>query len=769
MKFISKRNIRASLIYTKITNRGESMAFDVGSAIGYLLLDTTGFTRGFTDAKKSLKTFEDETSSVADKFSAVGSSLSSAGSTMTKAVTLPIVGIGTAAVTATSSFESAMSQVQATMGIVADSQVELSDKTITGAEAISMLEDAAKEQGATTAFSAKEAADALNYLALAGYDVEKQVDALPSVLRLAASGNMDLAYASDLVTDSMSVLGLETDQLDGYIDQMAKTASSSNTSVSQLGEAVLVAGGQATLCGMSTTELNTALGILADNGIKGSEGGTMLRNTLKNLYTPTEKAAEVLNELGIQTKTADGELIGVQDVLAELSSVLGEMSEADRVEAMANIFDTRTIAGANALINNSVERWNELEDAIWDSGGAAQTMADTQLDNLQGQLTILSSGLEGAAIAFGELLLPMIKDVISVIQRLVDWINGLDETQKQMVVTIAEVLAAIGPMLLIGGKLSSGIGKIIELVSGAGGLSGVLTALTGPIGIIIGAVAALALAWATDFGGIQEKTEEVFSIISGWVSDFLSTFKELWETDFAGIRTFFEETWQAIEDFFSGILDGIVELFEAFDLLFSGDWEGAWNGIKEAASTIWNSIKEFFSAFLDNLVDLLIRIGVRLLKAAKDAFKKVKDGFSEIWENIKTWFSKAVKDPVGTIKGIGEDLYEAGKSIFTSLWDGIKNIWESISSWVSEKVEWLVNKVQFWKSESDKLNESSVSENGRGLTVTGGGGSSNRSSGTGGTVVNEGDTYNFYSPEALTPTKASAAMKQAKQEMALGY
>lgn len=742
---------------------------DVGTAVGYLMLDTTGFQSGFRSAMTDMRTFQSDTATVADKFSSVGSAMTSAGGTLTKSVTLPLVGLGTAAVKTASDFESSMSQVQATMGITKDNMSEVDGQTVNTMEA---LQDIAKEMGATTKFSAKDAADALNYLALAGYDTEKQIHALPSVLTLAAAGNMDLAYASDLVTDSMSVLGLETQDLDGYIDQMAKTASSSNTNVAQLGEAILVAGGQASLCGMNTTELNTALGILADNGMKGSEGGTMLRNTLKNLYTPTDQAAKVMEQLGLVTTNADGSLRDSQEVLKDLSGILDGMSEADRVEAMAQIFDTRTIAGANALLKNSSTRWDELSKAIDGSAGAAQQMADTQLDNLDGQLTILKSGLEGAAIAFGELLLPIIKDVTEVIQGIVDWINNLDEGQKNTIVTIAEVVAAIGPILLIGGKLASGIGKISALISGAGGLGAVMTALTGPIGIIIAAVAALAAAWATNFGGIRDKTHEVMEAIGSIIDSVMTFIKGIWENDLLGIKTYFTDIWNGIEQFFSDTLDIIVDVFNIFASIFKGDWEEVWEGIKTLVSDIWKRIVHLIENWLKTIVDTIVNIGEGLFNAAKEAFQWVMDGFKNIWDKITEWFSKAIEDPVGTIKGIGESLFNAGKEIFTKLWDGIKSIWTDISNWVTEKVNWIVDKVTFWKKKNDEISDEGSTSKGGGLDYPTPG--SSNSPVTGGGKANPyiskgGDTYNFYSPTPMDPVSAANNMKRAKQELALGY
>lgn len=232
------------------------------------------------------------------------------------------------------SFEKSMSQVIATMGVTKDNTIEITnpDGTVSVVNTYEMLSEKAKEMGAATKFSASEAADALNYLALAGYDAQKACNALPAVLNLAAAGDMDLAYASDLATDAMSALNMEatTENLTHFGDSLAKTASSSNTSVAQLGEAILVCGGQATLAKMDLTQMNTALGILADNGIKGSEGGTALRNVLKNLYTPTQNAANAMAELGIVTADANGNLLPAQDVLKQIKGALDNLDDSSK-------------------------------------------------------------------------------------------------------------------------------------------------------------------------------------------------------------------------------------------------------------------------------------------------------------------------------------------------------------------------------------------------------------------------------------------------------
>ena len=298
-----------------------------------------------------------------------------------------VAGFG-AAIKVGGDFEQAMSSVAAI--------------SMATSEEYEMLSNAAREMGETTKFSATQCANALEYLSLAGYSAKESVEALPYVLNLAAAGGMDLAYASDLLTDSMAVMGLGISDMGNFSDQLAMAASKANTSVQQLGEAVLVAGGQAKLAGMSTDQMNTALSILADKGIKGSEGGTALRNVLKNLYTPTSAAAKVMKSLGIETSDASGNLIKAQDVLKQLKSKLDSLSEADKMTAMGDIFDTRTIAAANALLDDCGDRWNELTDYLNNCDGAASDMAKTMNDNLKGDLTILGSAAEGLGITFYE-------------------------------------------------------------------------------------------------------------------------------------------------------------------------------------------------------------------------------------------------------------------------------------------------------------------------------------------------------------------------------
>ena len=311
----------------------------------------------------------------------------------TAAAAAAVGAMGIAAINTGREFEGAMSQVAATM---------LIDKTTAeGQKAFETLENAARECGASTAFSATEAAEALNYLALAGYDADKAATALPTVLKLAGGGAMDLAAASDMVTDSMSALGIEATEanLTQFSDQLAQTASKANTSVAQLGEAILTVGGTAKGLAGGTTELNTALGILADNGLKGAEGGTHLRNIILSLQNPTDKAAASLKSLGVDVYDAQGNMRGLNDVFKDLQGAMDGMDNASKDTILSTLFNKTDLTAANAMLANCTDRFDELSASIENSAGACENMYAIQLDNLNGDIDILKSGLSDLGIS----------------------------------------------------------------------------------------------------------------------------------------------------------------------------------------------------------------------------------------------------------------------------------------------------------------------------------------------------------------------------------
>lgn len=743
---------------------------DVGTAVGYLLLDTKGFQSGFSSAMKDMKTFQDESATVSDKFSAMGSALTSVGGTLTKSVTLPLVGVGAAVMKVGSDFEAQMSRVQAISGATGDELKALTDQAI--------------DLGATTAFSAGEAAEGMENLASAGFNTQEIMSAMPGLLDLAASSGAELGTASEIAASAIRGFGLAASDAGHVADVFAEAAARTNAQTEDMGEAMKYIAPVAKAMGQSLEETAAAVGIMSDAGIKGSQAGTSLRSALSRLAKPTEVMLTKMGELGLSFYDAQGNMLPLNGIIEQLETNMAGLTQEQRNNALITLFGQESLSGMLALMERGPEELRALTESFEDCDGAAAEMAETMLDNTKGSVEEMMGSIETLAIRLQQVIAPAVTAVVQKITEFVNKLSSLSPETLQMIVTIAGVVAALGPLLLIIGKLSSAIGSIISLVGGAGGLSTVLTALTGPIGIVIAAIAALVTAWVTDFGGIREKTAEIFEAIKSVFLTVWGSISNLWNENFLNIQNIAQTVWSNIELIFSTAFNLISNAFQIFAALFQGDWDTAWNLVKERASLVWETIKTLFSNFLNLIVDTLIHIGVRLLQAAKDAFNQVKEGFQNVWDAIKTWFSEAVNDPVGTIKGIGTALFEAGKSIFTSLWDGMKSIWESITSWVSSAVDWVVSKVQFWKDESARV---SAGDSPGTITVSG-----SYASGLdyvpsdrivkvheGEAILTKqenanrtnsgGDTYNFYSPVALTPTKAAQEFKRAKQELALGF
>ena len=435
-------------------------------------------TKSIEAVKKELEETEKSTKRVKEVFSKLGSHITDAMKKAGAAATAAFSVAMGAAVKVGMDFESGMSQVAATMGIT-------TTEIASGSKEFEALSQAAKNAGATTQFSATQASEALNYLALAGYDAEKSITALPTVLNLAAAGGIDLGYASDMVTDSMSALGLETNQLEGFVDQLAKTSQKSNTNIAQLGEGILTVGGTAKDLAGGTVELNTALGILADNGVKGAEGGTALRNVILSLSAPTDKAAGTLKSLGLEVFDANGKLRPLNETFKDLDGKLSQMTDKEKTNVLNTLFNKVDLKSVNALLANSGERFDELSGYIRNSAGAAADMAETMNDNLKGKLTILGSALEGLGIEMYEEFEQPFKEAAETAIKSVDTISYSLKNGK-LSESMQTVARAIGSMASKAAELAiNALPKMIDgfafLVDNAKILGTVLASTAGAV------------------------------------------------------------------------------------------------------------------------------------------------------------------------------------------------------------------------------------------------------------------------------------------------
>lgn len=479
-------------------------------------------------------------------------------------------------------FDSSMSQVAATMGKTME---ELSNDVGTVDTAFGTfsgnLREYAQYMGKNTAFSAKEAAEALNYMALAGYDTQTSMEMLPNVLNLAAAGGIDLASASDMVTDAQTALGLSTEQTNTLVDQMAQTASKSNTSVAQLGDAILTIGATARNVAGGTTELNTVLGVLADNGIKGAEGGTHLRNVIVSLQTPTKAGTEALEKMGMtydDMYDSAGNLRSLPEIFQQISGSMEGMNQQQKDAIVGGLFNKADLASVNALLGTSADRWDELTGEIDNAAGAAQKMADTQLDNLEGDVTLFKSALESLKIEISDGLAPSLR-------KLVQFATQAIQTFNTWAPIVAGLATAFGVF-----AVAINMTAIITKVTMA--FKALFLVLTGnPIGLIVAAIAGLIVYIVSLYKtneDFRNKVNAIFDSIKKAVGGFIDAFKKAFSTivEFGGkIRDTIGKTGDAIKEKLGGLaksalqwgkdliknfIDGIKQRISDIGKVFSG-------------------------------------------------------------------------------------------------------------------------------------------------------------------------------------------------------
>lgn len=671
------------------------MSVDLGTALGYLDLDTSKFKKGFKSALDDLQTFSDKTTKAGDKFTALGSAMTSTGSSLTKWVTTPLVGVGTAAVTVAASFESAMSTVSAISGATGDDFESLSDKAL--------------EMGAKTKFSASEAAEAMQYMAMAGWKTEDMLSGIEGIMSLAAASGEDLATTSDIVTDALTAFGLSAKDASMFSDVLAAASSNANTNVSMLGESFKYVAPVAGAMGYSVQDTSVALGLMANAGIKASQAGTALRTIMTNMAKPTDTVEAAMKKLGLSLTDSRGQMKSLSDIMGDLRNGFSSLTQAEQANLAASLAGKEGMSGLLAIVNASEADYEKLTEAIYGSAGAAEDMANIMQDNLGGQITILKSTLEGLMISIGNILLPLVKDVVSAVQNVATWLNNLSESQKETAVQIAGFVAALGPLLIILGKVTSFVGSVITSVQGASGAFGLFKAavvgITGGLGpviamiaAVVAAVIALKVAWDNNFMGIQERTAEMAESLQGILEaivshaqSFFQLLLSLWESNWGNCQDIFNAIWEGIQVIFESFLDVLVNTFQLFENIFTGNWEGAWQNVLNIGNSIWKALVAFIEAALKSIIVAVVNLGVGLYTAATNAFNRAKEGFQNAWNSIMAWFEAAKQNPVAAIISISGAMLEAGSRVINSLWQGLKNAWESVKSWAQGIASWLTS------------------------------------------------------------------------------
>ena len=606
-------------------------------------------------------------------------------------------------------FDSAMSQVAATMGTTVDN--------------IQGLREFAQKMGSETAFSASQAAEALNYMALAGYNAETSMKMLPNVLNLAAAGGMELARASDMITDTQSALGLSLEQTEKLVDQMAKASSKTSTSVSQLGEAMLTVGGTAKTLAGGTTELSTVLGLLADNGVKGSEGGTALRNIILALSAPTNTAAKAIKKLGVEVFDGQGNMRNLQSIFADFNKTLSTMSQGDQAKALSDIFNKVDLKSVNALLATNTDRWNEVSNAIDEAKNSAGEMANTQLDNLTGNITLFKSALEGAQIAISDKLTPTLNQFVKL------GANSLsDLTQKIRTGNTKEMISVLKELIKkVTAEIIKNIPQFVDI--GVQLFSAIISSIIENLPLLVDAVGqifdSLVNALQDQFPVLEpvfDVIKSAFTLIASIGESVGAALKSIWDNFLVHIVDFYGG---AFSEFLSGLaktLDDIgknktaVATLTSIITLIASLTAGIKayhtvmtivNAVQQAVATSGGILNAIWAA---NPVGIIIAGVVALIAVIVEVitywdklvwgFEFLCERYQEGLQAIGRWFSDLWNGVVGGFQWLIDRIVEGAKKIwnditgvfskvgefFGGLWNGIVSTFSTIGTKVAEAI-----------------------------------------------------------------------------------
>ena len=639
-----------------------------------------------------------------------------ANSTLSK---IDAVGVGTAAVKTAADFDTAMSQVAAVSGATGEDFDKLRAK--------------AREMGSKTKFSASEAAEAMNYMAMAGWKTEDMLDGIEGIMNLAAASGEDLATTSDIVTDALTAFGLSAKDSGHFADILAAASSNANTNVSMMGETFKYCAPIAGAMGYSAEDTAQAIGLMANSGIKGSQAGTALRTIMTKLQGELKLSGAAFGDMTIQTANADGSMRDLNDILADCRVAFGQMTESEKAQAAETLVGKNAMSGFLALMNAAPADIAKLEGAIDNCNGTSEEMAEIMQDNLSGQLTILKSQLEELAISFGDLLMPAIRNIVSKIQAFVDKLNGMDDSQRKVIIRIALLVAAIAPLLVIIGttiskigvamqgfvKLAGAVGKMKTAMSAGTGIMGKLGAALGgisaPVLAVVAVIAVLVAAfvhlWKTNdkfreaiLGTWQRIKEAVSNFVEGIrerlsalgidFGDIVETIKKIWNGFCALLAPVFEGAFKVIASVLETVLGVITGLLDVFIGIFTGNWDQAWTGVKEIFSSIWEGIKGVLSAVLETLKGLLDTFLGWFGTSWSEVWSGIKTFFEGIWNGITTFITGVLTGIKNFFVGIWEGIGSVVTGAMTAIQTTMSTIWNAISGVVTTVWETIKSVVQ---------------------------------------------------------------------------
>ena len=680
------------------------MNISAGTIMAYMDLDMSSFNNALDMAGEQLSGFA--SGGVAGALGSIGAAAETAGRALTMHITGKLLDVGQSALQVGMNFDASMSNVYGLMSSLNLTQMQMD-----------ALRDTAREMGATTKFSASEAADAMGYMALAGWDDAQVIAGIPGVLNLAAAANMDLAKASDIVTDTMTPFGLAAERAGEAADVFAYAQANSNTTVEGLGEAMKYAAPTADAFGMSLQDTAAAMGVLANAGIKGSQGGTTLNAMLRDMKKNADNGRIAIGKTKVALTNADGSYRSYAAIIRDIDKATSSMTASQRDAALGAIFGDESLKGILATLKQGPDALDDMTAGLYACGGAAADMAATMGDNLKGDLAILESGAQEMAIALSDWLMPAARGVVQGVTDLIGKFNALDDGTKNTIFRIGAMAAAAGPLLLNGGKVLTLLSGVNPLVVGLGAAAALaythsealqgmvaklgdgVTAFGAALESGAGFTAAFSAGLTAAFG--EEAAGKVLGAIDG-IKIAISAVGDVLTTVTDAVGTFFgalfdgeglKQSWDNAAAVISGydwtalgtsILSGVTGTLDA-----AGEW------LKNIFTAGWTAAKgvnwgELGTSIHDGIQSILDTAGGWL----KSLFEAGKTAASEIsWADIGTaiWNGvTGVLDMAGSflsgLFGLGKDSAIANvdwSAIGTAIWNGVTGVIDAAGSWLS--------------------------------------------------------------------------------------
>lgn len=679
-------------------------SISAGTIMAYMDLDMSSFNSAIDMAGEQLSGFA--SGGVAGALGSIGAAAETAGRALTLGVTAPLMTAAGAAIQTGMQFDASMSNVYGLMSSLNLSQAQMD-----------ALRDTAREMGATTKFSASEAADAMGYMALAGWDDAQVIAGIPSVLNLAAAANMDLAKASDIVTDTMTPFGMAAERAGEAADVFAYAQANSNTTVEGLGEAMKYAAPTADAFGMTLQDTAAAMGVLANAGIKGSQGGTTLNAMLRDMKNNAKNGAIAIGKTKVALTNADGSYRSYAAIIRDIDKATSSMTASQRDAALGAIFGDESLKGILATLKQGPDALDAMTEGIYACGGAAEDMAATMGDNLKGDLAILESGAQDMAIALSDWLMPAARGVVQGVTDLIGKFNALDDGTKNTIFRIGAMAAAAGPLLLNGGKVLTLLSGVNPLVVGLGAaavlaythsdaLQGMVaklgdgvTAFGAALESGAGFTAAFSAGLTAAFG--EEAAGKVLGAIEG-IKTAISTVGDVLTTVTDAVGTFFgalfdgeglKQSWDNAAAVISGydwtalgtsILSGVTGALDA-----AGEWlKNIFTaGLTAAKGVNWFELGTSIHDGIQTILDTAGGWLKSLFEAGKTAAGEISwaDIGTAIWNGVT-----GVLDMAGSflsgLFGLGKDSAIADvdwSAIGTAIWNGVTGVLDAAGSWLS--------------------------------------------------------------------------------------